>query len=146
MLTVQAKKSPNSLRASGEWFLTGSTVLKETIVGKKKKILKTRSTYDFKGDFEGKWVGENQNIEIDLDTGNSKGEESEATFTGSVFGKRGSFRINDKWTVVDGRIPKSPFRIIKGTGTGALAKIQGKGSYWGSAEQEKGEYTAWIRF
>jgi len=125
--------------------LTSSTVVRETVVGKK-KILMARSTYDFTGDLKGKWVEEKQRIEIDIDTGNSKGEGLEVTFTGSVFGKRGSFGVRDKWTVVRGQIPRSPFTIVKGTGTGALANIEGKGFYWGSAEEEKGEYTAWISF
>jgi hypothetical protein len=142
---TQVEKSSKRLKATGEWFLTGSTVVKESVVGKK-KILTARSTYDFKGDLEGKWVGDNQRIEIDLDTGNAKGEELEATFTGTVFGKRGSFHVNDRWTVIDDNIPKSPFRILKGTGKGELAKIQGKGYYWGSAKHEKGKYVAWISF
>jgi len=140
----RARKPPKSLMTRGEWFLTRHKVISETAVGDKKIII-SRSTYDLKGDLKGKWVGELQTIEIDLDTGNARGDELKAHFIGTVFGKHGSFGIKDKWTVVDGWIPPSPFRILKGTGTGDLANIQGKGSYWGSAEQEKGEYAAWIR-
>ncbi len=124
--------------------MTGSTVVSETVAGNKKIII-ARSTYDMKGDFEGIWVGETQRIVIDLGTGNVAGEELEATFTGTVLGKHGSFGIKDKWTVVDDYL-FGPFEILKGTGTGDLANLQGKGTYWGSAKQEKGEYSAWIRF
>jgi len=142
---TQVAKSSKRLKATGEWFLTGSAVVKESVVGKK-RILVARSTYDFKGDLEGKWVGNNQRIEVDLDTGDAKGEELEATFTGTVFGKRGSFGMKDRWAVIDGNIPNSPFRIVKGTGKGELANVQGWGYYWGSAKDEKGKYVAWISF